>query len=421
MKKLIYCIILIILVTFAGCAKDSMQYSTGRDDIGRETKNISEKIPKNIRIEVSLEPCLDYDNIRSYSEGMAIVYKQTSSLGLGLYGYINEKGEEVIPVEYTSVKDFCEGYAVVSKERGEYGDTIIDKNGNEIMSVGAGYIGSFNDGLAVVKHKGFFHGYVDTQGNKVITLASSDNFSMEIKILGASFSEGLACAYNYETDKYGYLDRTGNIAIPFEYDRVNSFSEGVAVVKKDGESYIIDKDNKVIAVIDDLYWMRDRGGHYYFSEAIFNDKEHLFSNGLLVVESARRYGEGSYYINKKGKRVIENVGYHLYPFHDGVALVGKFVKIGEDSIPAYAVIDEKGRLLTDYKYECGIDRHFNEGVVYAWLASDIFGDNMTNVYIDKNGKEIIKGIWGGNDFNGGYAPFKYEIEGPWGILKLVTD
>ena len=44
------------------------------------------------------------------------------------------------------------------------------------------------------------------------------------------FSEGL-CAVQ-ETNKYGFIDKTGKLVIPFIYDRTNLFNEGLAVVKK---------------------------------------------------------------------------------------------------------------------------------------------------------------------------------------------
>jgi len=47
------------------------------------------------------------------------------------------------------------------------------------------------------------------------------------------FSEGLA-AVNMN-DKWGCIDKTGNVVIPLEYNCVYPVSEGLAVVSKDGK------------------------------------------------------------------------------------------------------------------------------------------------------------------------------------------
>ena len=44
------------------------------------------------------------------------------------------------------------------------------------------------------------------------------------------FSEGLLCLKNH--DKYGFVDKKGNIVVPLEYDYANSFDEGLAAVVK---------------------------------------------------------------------------------------------------------------------------------------------------------------------------------------------
>jgi hypothetical protein len=54
-----------------------------------------------------------------------------------------------------------------------------------------------------------------------------------------SFSEGLARVK--KNGKWGFIDKTGKVVIPFEYDWVYSFSEGLAEVEKNGEYFGINK------------------------------------------------------------------------------------------------------------------------------------------------------------------------------------
>ena len=52
------------------------------------------------------------------------------------------------------------------------------------------------------------------------------------------FEDGLAMVRTGEV--WGYIDKSGKTVIPFEYDDVSNFNEGHAFVKKDGELGLID-------------------------------------------------------------------------------------------------------------------------------------------------------------------------------------
>ena len=47
-------------------------------------------------------------------------------------------------------------------------------------------------------------------------------------------------------DKWGYIDKNGNVVIDFIYDDANSFSEELASVEKDGKYGYIDKEGNVV-------------------------------------------------------------------------------------------------------------------------------------------------------------------------------
>ncbi|MDI9476341.1 MAG: WG repeat-containing protein [Bacillota bacterium] len=420
MKKLIIYILLMAIVLFTGCSKDKVVENGIKKGIYDANRNIS----KNVKIEVALEPCLNYDSIHSFSNGLAKVYDKNKPY-LTRYGYINEKGEEIIPTKYCAAKDFNEGYAFVSSDETWW--KIVDTNGNEITKQGIiERVDFFKDGLALVEDDTWFYGhYIDVRGNKVITLATPNNRKMR----GSSFNNGLACVYSYEADKFGYIDKTGSLVIPFEYDKANPFSEDVAVVKKNEKSYIIDRGGKTVAEIKGLVWEGDRSYDYssiggynndlgpYYEDTNIICWEFMFSDGLLAANNgttATNYKPC--YLDKKGKEVIkfkEGVSY-IYQFNDGRALVS-------DYHGARAIIDKNGNFITDFKYDsCRCDASFNEGVLFAKLISE--DDDMTKyVCIDLNGKELFTGIIGYGGFSEGYAPFRYEYDGPWGILKLVND
>lgn len=111
-----------------------------------------------------------------------------------LHGYIDLKGEWVIPPEWDAAEPFSEGLALVSK-----GDDI---------------------------------GYINTTGELEIRLEGSQWLTAE------SFSEGLAAVKTVD-ELWGYIDQAGNVQIPCIYQEAWEFSDGLAhVVDEKGEFYI---------------------------------------------------------------------------------------------------------------------------------------------------------------------------------------
>ena len=69
-----------------------------------------------------------YKEIRDFSEGLVAVQNVD-----GLWGFINKKGEEVIPCQFKAADDFSEGLAgVIDKDNNLY---YIDKKGNKKLEM----------------------------------------------------------------------------------------------------------------------------------------------------------------------------------------------------------------------------------------------------------------------------------------------
>jgi hypothetical protein len=115
--------------------------------------------------------------------------------------------------------------------------------------------------------------------------------------------------YNAELKKYGYADEKGNIVIKPQFDKAQAFSEGLAAVMIE-ENYtkkwgFIDPTGKLVI------------------PATYSLKPGRFSEGLAAVRIGS--SESDYemaYIDKTGKRVIENKPWNLNEFHNGYAWVG---------------------------------------------------------------------------------------------------
>lgn len=132
------------------------------------------------------------------------------------WGYLNTKGELVIPNKYDSVSSFVNGKAIV-----KIGKTyaFIDKTGKEILLNKYNTVKSIDDGmsLVVVNNK---YGVIDINGKEIIT--PSFDFIEGFSIEGLSLAK--------IEKKYGYINKKGNIVIPFKYDFAESFDNGIAKV-----------------------------------------------------------------------------------------------------------------------------------------------------------------------------------------------
>lgn len=196
---------------------------------------------------------------------------------------------------------------------------IIDKNGTTIKLNLGGSIhkaGNFNDdGIACIilekrNAKGlktYTKMYINTKGQQVFrnlwagTDAWSDSNSAPIAL--GTFNDGLAkfCKGN----KYGFVNRSGVIVIPAQYDEAEDFSEELAVVQTE-----INGARKYIYI--------DINGSRAIQIA-FTTKPGNFHKGFAPVKKAN----GMYnYINKSGQQQLNNDVYGATEFFpNGCALV----------------------------------------------------------------------------------------------------
>ena len=183
------------------------------------------------------------DGVYNFINGYCIIVKD------GKRGVINASGEEIIPCEYDQLKHFGDLFLA------QRGDVYYDLNVNgetlttfqpdaSLYDFVDDYIGN---GLAVVCKKGKInwenkYGLVDCENNIVMPI--------EYAGIDVNFAEDMYCVrltQIYMGDSvYGYIDETGSIAVPFIYDNAYGFSEGLAVVSKDGKYGFIDKTGTVV-------------------------------------------------------------------------------------------------------------------------------------------------------------------------------
>ncbi len=219
-----------------------------------------------------------YDQIGDFHEGLASISDYEKS------GFINKKGQIVISCKYNSANNFSDGLAAVNLSSKMFDEShnyaYIDTKGNVVISLkNYGEINDFHNGLArVSKEQGY--GYIDKSGREVIpcTYLDADDFSEGLALVESMMDEG-PCNY--------YINNHGNKVLKFTDDlspkRKEGFHEGLTIVKVkqyDGYSYVNKSFNYVF---------------YYFEEA------RSFSEGLALVKKDGKWG----FIDKRGKSTFD--------------------------------------------------------------------------------------------------------------------
>ena len=155
-----------------------------------------------------------------------------------------------------------------------YKRQFIDTDGNYVIKLTDKVdYASFSDGYALIR-KGNKWGFIDKKGNIVIKPAFYG---------AADFKEGFASIMEKVGDKYlsGYINKKGKMITKAIYEEVDDFQEGMACVKKNGKYGFINKKGKL--VVNAIY-----------------DNAFSYENGLAYVAK----GSNAYFIDKTGKKVI---------------------------------------------------------------------------------------------------------------------
>ena len=182
---------------------------------------------------------LIYNSCSDFNGALAFVCDYTHG---ELGAYIDRTGKIVTPFEYYAdlwsywvYAPASEGMTVAQKN-GKFG--CLDEKGNVAVPFNYDNIYPFSCGLAFVENKdAAIRGFVDKTGKMVISIEYRENYAYAHYF----FSDGLV--WLMQNDKYGYADTTGEIVVPYVYDSANNFSEGLAVVQKDGKWAILEIQN----------------------------------------------------------------------------------------------------------------------------------------------------------------------------------
>ncbi|MBH8577549.1 WG repeat-containing protein [Nostocaceae cyanobacterium CENA369] len=244
-------------------------------------------------------------------------------------------------------------------------------------------------------------------------------------------------------NKYGYIDQTGRVIIPAQFDDAWSFFNNLAIVKIGSKFGYIDRIGQLVIPpqFDDAWYFYEGLARVKIGEKFayivksgrivippqFDDAED-FSEGLARV----KIGDKLCHIGKSGQTVIESEFEEIWGFTEGLARVKINRKFG--------YIGKSGQLVIQPQFDgVGI---FSEGLARVMIskkfgyidkigqlviqlqfddAGDFFEElarvkiNRKWNYIDKTGQLVISAQFdNADDFSDGLA--KVKINRKWGYI-----
>jgi len=191
--------------------------------------------------------------------------------------------------------------------------------------------------------------------------------------------------------KWGYMDKEGKLALPFQYDYADEFMDGMAVVAVKNLPCIINTDGKRVI---------DTGSYQFISS---------FGEGMAV---ARTFNNEQYYIDANGEKIITLTAdvYEARKMKNGAAVVSKkfdqrFTRFGKEfSTLSYkfAFINNEGIFITEYIFDDADDMidgiaRVKQGGKFGiinnkgeWIVKPTFGNignfNEGKVVVESGGK-----------------------------------
>ena len=308
-----------------------------------------------------------YDNIGYWGNNRIPVNlgakKEDYSLKGGKWGYCDEKGKLVIPVQFEEAYTFTEGKAAV-KTKGKWG--FIDLSGQIVIAPQFDEVSMFKEGVCVVA----------------------------------------------KNKKYGFIDHSGKMVIPLNYDDLFDFNDGAARAFTGKKAYNEDDDES-----SGVYYLIDKTGKR-LTDTVFSWIG-WFKNGFAQVKQAvdgiNSYDTKVGFINTKGKLVVPPKYDIVEDFSDGLALAGLRESSNEPSSSAtapfnFGYIDQEGIEVIPLQYKYALSFKDGKAIIgtgrltiagvraYSTNGKDYIIENHERypkfALIDKTGRALLNYDWG---------------------------
>ena len=260
------------------------------------------------------------------------------------WGFIDNKGNFVIPAKYDEVSSFSCDYALVSLGNDW---RFIDKNASIQMSPKFDWANQFYYGYSTFYMDGYY-GLMNTNFEMTIH-PSFDDLSYCMS------HNGLIPAKRDDDSYYEYVNAKGETIIPAKFDYASDFIDDVATVwvgnkcaaiNKSGEftiqptseyieMYPMGKGLVLVYDEDEKAGVLDKNGKMVVPTIYYGIFYEISDDMILYCTREQKWG----YLNLKGEDVLNAEYYDAFPFHEGKA----WVKLTEDG--KWFIIDKSGKIL----------------------------------------------------------------------------
>lgn len=304
----------------------------------------------------------------------------------------------------TFVQGFVNDVATAKDKDENY--YLVDTLGNQINSVGFRNLDFDNIGnYFIVAAKNGNSGVINSKGKLVVPYLYKNIRSTKWKIGGTQVFQYGLCMVKDSTNRIGFVNTTGKVIIPIIYsDMYNlEWSEGCHVVHLNGLQGIINTSGKIIIPIKYTKVTPMKYGHILaldtHSNVLLISKAGVVKN-TPYIDFHEIYSEfGGFidglagvknklglwgYINTDGKEIVKCQFNTITDFSNGIARVGKQIKVGNYN-QNWGCVNTKGKLITPIKYQ-QIDA-FENGVAQVRMV-DPNENSLYYNFINTDGKEI---------------------------------
>ena len=332
-----------------------------------------------------------------YSDGLGLVINYDTTKKRYYYGFVDEQGKVVIPLQFLSATYFTKGCSVVRNNLGKFG--VIDTKGKYFIQPVYKQIlflpisSTFkvkNDQNKVALYSlggkklfDFKYDDIDDASIELHSILATDNTGKQyctwvdrntgkelpLKLAGAEeFSEGLAAAREANTNLLGYVNTKGEWVISPKYWMGKPFSDGIALITN---SQTDSKDMYINAKGDTLF---DKNG-YSTAEP--------FKEGVAVVDYK--------FMTKDGSALLPQYNF-CYDFRGGLAQVRVIPPQKSYDTPDWLLIDKSGKVISQTPYNGGNFGYSDSGYVLrqeGWKYGLIDRDGKT-LFAPKYGRLVYR-------------------------------
>ncbi|MGL4738059.1 MAG: WG repeat-containing protein [Cellulosilyticaceae bacterium] len=352
-----------------------------------------------------------YSYVADYQDDLALVMALGKE-GQSQYGYIDQKGKEVIKPQYSNAYGFEDAKALVSTEAGKY--QLIDQSGKVITAIDYPVVYGYQDDRMIYSEQvGGLMGYLDSQGKVVIPaqFKTAEAFEDSVAVAGTAESfrgqQGLIDAHGqwiykpiYNEVRYlgdgrvalgkasdranpeaGSLfaigDTKGKILTDFVYNGVSDYEEDKASAYDTQETFFIDLAGRPIA---DLPRVKGAGTMVQEGQVIRatidEHTSYLTPDGKVIYSPNEKIilSEGKAVTSNKYKPDLNYLAYYPQVVLEGngdVALL-----INQKLLPVPIETLKKQEDFGTYTYDSGFDIQFykdNLLIPNIWNSIYYFG------------------------------------------------